>query len=222
LKYIAILLFSITALSQSKPIEIQIDSIKTSTTVDDRRKFTLHYHITNLSENPISFVLNTKTIIPIGSGSLSPIPYYKVYEKEAAIDISEIFTGEKQTSFFKDEKKMNKYRDSIISAIKTKTLEQLMQEKKERFLNSIQKLEPKETRDFSDVLVWDKKRYYRNDTTEYYLEEKEKHFIELHINLMAEELLLDFTAEEKKEILKDKLLTKGWYTSNRVLIDFSE
>jgi hypothetical protein len=39
---------------------------------------------------------------------------------------------------------------------------------------------------------------------------------------MTEELLLNFSEEEKKEVLKDKILTKGWFTSNKIEIDLSE
>jgi len=72
------------------------------------------------------------------------------------------------------------------------------------------------------MFLWDKERYHKNDVIEYFIEEKEKHFFELHINLMTTELLSNFTEEEKKEVLKDKTLTKGWFTSNKVEIDLSE
>ncbi len=222
MKFIICLLFSITVFSQTKPIEIKIDSLTSSNTDDGRRSFTLQYHITNLTEKPISFVLNTTSIIPIGAGSLSPRPYYKVYENEASIDVSGIFTGERKIRSFKDEAELNRYRDSLMNYRKSKTPEEISQLKKEYFLENIQKLAPKETKHFTTVLAWNKKRYHKNDVIEYYIEEKEKHFFELHINLMVEELLSNFTEEEKKEVLKDKVLTKGWFTSNKVEIDLSE
>ncbi len=83
-------------------------------------------------------------------------------------------------------------------------------------------MSPKEVKNLEAIIVWDKNRYHRNDAIEYYIEEKEKHYLELHINLMTEELLLNFSEEEKKELLKDKILTKGWFTSNKVEIDLSE
>ncbi|WP_162126566.1 hypothetical protein [Flavobacterium phycosphaerae] len=222
MKNLFFLLFSITFFAQSKPIELKIDSIQTTNTDDGRRKFVLYYNISNLTDKPISFVLNNNTIIPIGSGSLRPFPYYKVYENETPIDISTLFTGDKTISYFKNEAELNRYQDSIMASIKNKTLEQLHQEKKETFLNNIQKMEPKETKNYEAVFVWDKNRYHRNDTIEYYLEEKEKHYIELHINLMTEELLMDFTKEEIQEILKDKHLTKGWFSSNKVELNLGE
>jgi len=222
LKYLFLLLLSATVFSQSKPIELKIDAIKTMETNDGRRQFTLQYHITNLSDQSISFVLNTNTLIPIGSGSLRPIPYYKVYENEKAIDVSTLFTGDKTTRHFINEADLKRYQDSIIFVTKDLTPEQLLQKKKERYLSSIQKLEAKETKTLEAIFVWDKKRYHRNDDIEYYIEEKEKHYLELHINLMTEELLMEFTEQEKYELLKDKKLTKGWFTSNKVELNLGE
>jgi hypothetical protein len=39
---------------------------------------------------------------------------------------------------------------------------------------------------------------------------------------MTEELLLSFSEAEKNEILKDKILTKGWFTSNKMEINLGE
>ena len=222
MKYIILLLLSITVHAQSKPIVIKIDSIATTETEDNRRTFKLHYQITNISKKEISFVLDLKKIIPIGSGSLRPNPYYKVYENEMSLEVNGIFTGEKQVLNFKNEAEMNRYQDSITASIKNKTPEQWQQEKKEYFLNNIQKMQPNEVKHFDAVIVWDKNRYHRNGDIEYFIEEKEKHFIELHINLMTEELLMSFSEAEKKELLKDKTLTKGWFTSNKIEINLGE
>ncbi|WP_295337395.1 hypothetical protein [Flavobacterium sp.] len=222
MKYIILLLLSITVHAQSKPIVIKIDSIATTETEDNRRTFKLHYQITNISKKEISFVLDLKKIIPIGSGSLRPNPYYKVYENEMSLEVNGIFTGEKQVLNFKNEAEMNRYQDSITASIKNKTPEQWQQEKKEYFLNNIQKMQPNEVKHFDAVIVWDKNRYHRNGDIEYFIEEKEKHFIELHINLMVEELLLSFSEAEKNELLKDTILTKGWFTSNKIEINLGE
>ena len=220
MKFIICLLFSIAAISQTKPLDLKIDTIKSSTDEDNDRKFVLQYRITNLSDKAVSFVLNTKGLIPIGAGSLRSNPYFKIYENGKSFDAQGIFTSEKRK--FESEKAVQDYNDSIRNLFVKKTLKQLLLEKKRNFLNNIQKLEPKETRNFEAVLTWNKQRYFKNDMYEYYIQEKENYYFELHINLMKEELLIDFSEEERNEILKDKDLTKGWYTSNKVLIDFSE
>ena len=221
MKLFLCLLFSIAVFSQSKQIELKIDSITISNT-DDARRFTLHYHITNLTQKPISFVLNTKSLIPIGTGSLNPSVYYKLYENESSIDVIGIFNDEKETRSFKNKAEFDTYRDSLMNYRKNLTPEQLLQIKKENFLKNIQELASNKTIHFTKILIWDKQRYHKNDVIEYFIEEKEKHFIELHINLMAEELLLSFSEAEKNEILKDKILTKGWFTSNKMEINLGE
>lgn len=222
MRFIICLLFAITAFSQSKPIELKIDTIITSNTEDNRRKFTLHYHLTNLTDKPIAFVLDTVSIIPIGGGSLRPNPYYKLYENKTSIDLSGIFTGQQKSRIFKSEKEYNNYRDSLTIYIKNRTPEELTKLKRASFIDNIQKMKPHETKNFKAILLWDKQRYHKNDVYEHYIQENEQHFLELHINLMKEELLLNFSEEEKNEILKDLNLTKGWFTSNKVAIDFSE
>lgn len=222
MKYLVLFLFCITAFSQSKPIELKIDSLTSSNTDDGSRKFTLQYHITNLSDKPVSFVLNTNSLIPIGAGSLNPAVYYKLYENESSVDVSGIFTTTKGTRYFKDETEYKRFEDSLTIALKNRTPEDKTQKRKAFFLNNIQTFKANETKYFTEELIWDKKRYHKNDVIEYYIQENEKHFFELHINLMREELLSNFTEEEKKEVLKDKILTKGWFTSNKVEIDLSE
>jgi len=221
MKLFLCLLFSIAVFSQSKQIELKIDSITNSNT-DDGRRFTLHYHITNLTQKPISFVLNTKSLIPIGTGSLNPSVYYKLYENEISIDVTGVFNDENETRFFKNKAEFDTYRDSLMNYRKNLTPEQLLQLKKVKFLENIQELASNKTIHLTKILIWNKQRYHKNDDIEYYIEEKEKHFIELHINLMTEELLMSFTEAEKKELLKDKVLTKGWFTSNKVEIDLGE
>ncbi|WP_445453682.1 hypothetical protein [Flavobacterium sp. 25HG05S-40] len=222
MRFIICLLFAITAFSQSKPIELKIDTIITSNTEDNRRKFTIKYHLTNLTDKPITFVLDTATIIPIGGGSLRPKPYYKLYENKTSIDLSGIFTGEQKSRIFKSEKEYNSYRDSLTNYIKNRTPEELVQLKRANFIENIQKMRPNETKNFTAILFWNKQRYHKNDFYEHYIQENEPHFLELHINLMKEELLLNSSEDERKDILKDQNLTKGWFTSNKVPIDFNE
>jgi len=86
----------------------------------------------------------------------------------------------------------------------------LEKEKKERIRNFIQDMKPKEEKQYQITLNWDKTRYFRIDEMEYYINETAKHFFELHINLMQDELLSNFTTTEKEEVLKGKNIIKGF------------
>lgn len=221
MKHFYLFLICSTLCAQSKTVEIKINSVK-ATNEENIRNFTLTYTISNLTDKTINFILNPKIIIPIGGGSLNPSVYYKIYEDESSIDVNGIFTRSGSSKSFKNDKEMQKYSDSIVNAFKNRTVEMLEKESKQRISNNILELKPKEERQYEIVLSWDKTRYFRNDVIEYYINETAKHYLELHINLMQDELLSLFTDDEKTELLKDKNLIKGWYTSNKVLIDFSE
>lgn len=221
MKHLYLLLFCVNLFSQPKPIEIKINSIK-AVDAGKERKFTLTYTITNLTDKTIHFILNPNAIIPISSGSLNPSVYYKLYENEAVLDVNGVFTREGLTRRFKDEKELQKYSDSISEAFKNKSPETFQKEQNERITKNIRELKPKEEIQYEAVLNWDKTRYFRNDEIEYYINETAKHYFELHINLMQDELLSLFTDAEKQEILKGKNIVKGWFTSQKVEIDFTE
>lgn len=222
MKFLYILLFCSTVFSQSKCVEIRINSVKAISEEEKERNFSLTYTIANLTDKTINFILDPNAVIPIGAGSLNPSVYYKLYENESSIDVNGIFTIKESERSFKSEKERQKYRDSIIDSFKNRTAETWQKEQKERITNSIRQLKPKEELQYETVLKWDKTRYFRNDVIEYYINETTKHYFELHINLMQDELLSKFTDDEKKELLKGKNIVKGWFTSQKVEIDLSE
>jgi hypothetical protein len=221
MKYFYILFFCLTAFSQSKPLELKILSLTEIDSVSERT-FSLGFSISNKTDKTIHFILNPEGLIPISGGSMRPNPYYKIYEKETSIDISNLFTGRKVSRTFKNEEDFKKYQDSLSEVVKNKTLEELVKENKASTIKNIQEMKPNETKEYSSTFRWDKNRYFKNDVMEYYIDEKESHFFELHINLMKEELLSKFSEEEQNEILKDKNFIKGWFTSNKVEINFRE
>ncbi|HOD10539.1 MAG TPA: hypothetical protein PKH91_07330 [Flavobacterium sp.] len=221
MKYFYILFFCLTAFSQSKPLELKILSLTEIDSVSERT-FSLDFSISNKTDKTIHFILNPEGLIPISGGSMRPNPYYKIYEKETSIDISNLFTGRKVSRTFKNEEDFKKYQDSLSEVVKNKTLEELVKENKASTIKNIQEMKPNETKEYSSTFRWDKNRYFKNDVMEYYIDEKEPHFFELHISLMKEELLSKFSEEEQNEILKDKNFIKGWFTSNKVEINFRE
>jgi hypothetical protein len=219
MKYLCLFFFSISIYSQSKAIDLKIISL-TDIDSTEERAFTVNFSITNNTDSTINFILNPINIIPVSSGSMNPSVYYKIYGNETSIDVSGIFTGKR--IYFNDETEAQKYHDSIIKTYQNRTPESVLEDRKKSVRNNIQEMKPNETKEYSSTFYWDKTRYFKNDVMEYYLDEKEKHFYELHINLMKEELLANFSEDEKNEILKDKIFIKGWFTSNKVEINFKE
>lgn len=222
MKFLISLLFSINCFSQAKPLELVIDNLIHSTNAENEQEYTLDYHITNNSNKTVFFVLDTKSMIPINSGSLRPKPYYKIYEKEKEFSAGGILSIRNSYLTFTSEEAFKKYQDSAYVAERSKTRTQFLSERKEQLISNIKKLEPNESLKVQTKLYWNKQRYFKDSTFEYYIQENEKYYFELHIHLMKEELLLDLSENERNEILKGLNLTKGWYTSNRVAIDFSQ
>ena len=221
MKYFYLLFLCLNAFSQSKPLELKVISLTEIDSIGERT-YSLDFSISNKTDKTIHFILNTENLIPIGSGSMNPSVYYKIYENENSIDVRSIFTGKRTRMYFKNEAEMQKYNDSIQTAFTNRTPEMMLEESKKATLKNIQELKSGETLNYSSTFRWDKNRYFKNDVMEYYIDEKEPHFFELHINLMKEELLSKFSEEEKNEILKDKNFIKGWFTSNKVEINFRE
>lgn len=222
MKFLCLLLLYNTVFSQSKPVEIKIDTLTTSTDLYKERSFKLKYTIINRTDKTIYFILNPNALIPIGGGSLNPSVYYKVYEKESSIDANRILSIKTDSKNFKTQREVEKHQDSIRQAFENKSLETIEKERKERLGNNIQELKPNEKKQYQATLLWYKERYFRNDAIEYYISETDKHYFELHINLMKEELISGWSETDKQELLKKKNFVKGWYTSNKVEIDFSE
>jgi hypothetical protein len=89
-------------------------------------------------------------------------------------------------------------------------------------MKSIIKLKPKESKFYSAEVIWDKKRYFKIDDNEFYLNEDMPHFIELTINLMKEEFKDKIINEEFEKIIINPNFISGWFISNKVEINFKE
>ena len=64
MKYFLFVLISFTTLAQNSAIKIEIDSITSLDSIPTERKFTINYHIENLTDNDVSFFLNPNKLIP--------------------------------------------------------------------------------------------------------------------------------------------------------------
>lgn len=221
MKYL-FLAISFTALAQNKAIKLEIDSVISVDSIPTERTFTINYHIENLTDKPISFIVNTQNLIPINVGSQKHNCYYKLFEEEKPIEMSNIFN-----SNFKSQKKELKTYDNLsLEEVQKKSIEETLkyfwEETNKNLMKSIVKMQPKETKSFVAKLYWNKERYRKEDEFEYYIEEKKSHYIEFSVNLLLEEYKTKLTEEQYTAIVNDKTFIKGWYTSNKVAIDFSK
>jgi hypothetical protein len=88
--FFAILLLPFLGETQNVPLEFRIDSITSADTTTER-KFTIHYHLSNLTNDKLSFFLKPDGIIPNTGGSMSNFPYYKIYEGDKFLNLGTAF-----------------------------------------------------------------------------------------------------------------------------------
>lgn len=220
MKLIICLLLSIAAFSQTKPLSFQIDKL---TTIDStsRRCYTLEYHIENTSDKTVSFVLNGNNLIPINAGSQIEKMYFKIFENNKSIEINNILEiGLIQKTFEYDRNK--KLSEEEFKKLQEEASKYFEEQRKRSILDNIVTLKPKETKQYKVYFYWDKERYRRQGDLEYYIHETNPHFFELAFNLMLETFENRLTAEEYKTLSSNPNIIQGWYTSNKVEIDFRE
>lgn len=221
-----LLFFSISSFAQDTSLAIIIDSIVYNDSTPNQRKFTIIYHLQNLTNNPISFILNTNNIRPNATSSMSYSPAYRLYQGDEIINTVSIFnTKTAKEKFEKIKKDIDSKSAQSKNDSKTNVYEYIEKRKKEisqNILNSIIKLGPKEIKNFSITLDWDKNRYSEYFDNEYFLDEKETHYFDLSANLMKEEFKERVASEDFKKIIEDKSIIKGWVQSNKMKINFKE
>lgn len=239
MKHIYILLFTISSLAQNQPIKIEINSI---TDIDSLsfRKYTIIYSISNLTNNKISFFLSPDNVLAGSGGSMRTDVSATLYQENEELPMNTILSSTtKKDEFLTDFKNLKdgKEKDSIIKKylkeVMNFDIEEEMKKSKEdenyfikksseRLLNSIMNLQPYESKQYSTIFYWDKKRYYKINEMEYYINEKSNCSIELYIVLLKEEFKERLIDSDYTKIINTPNFIKGWYNSNKKEINFKE
>ena len=238
MKYFLFVLISFTTLAQNSAIKIEIDSITSLDSIPTERKFTINYHIENLTDNEVSFFLNPNSLVSNSRASMSRFVSYKIYQNKESIDIENIFGRRKNVLFLENlknakteeekriliENHLKELKIDVASDIKNAKEDNNYFWKKENqnLLSDIIILNPKQKKIFSKTLFWDKKRYRKIDDIEYYLDEMITHYFELSINLMKQEYKDKLSDDDYQQIMSNPNFIKGWYTSNRIEINFKK
>ncbi|MEC4004053.1 hypothetical protein OX283_005255 [Flavobacterium sp. SUN052] len=241
MRIICLLIFFIT-FSISAQIEVKIDSIISVDSIPSERTFSINYHIQNLTDNEISFFLNPKNLTPNSRASMSRNVIYNLYQNDEKLNLDGIFQNREKIEWDKkkqnaktDEehrKIMNEYLnkklqieiDSLIKQHKSEKEidDYFLKSESNSILKSIIKLKPKESKNYSIQIIWNKKRYFQIDDNEFYLNEDIPHYIEFTINLMKEQLKDKIIKDEFEKIMNNQNFISGWLTSNKMEINFKE
>lgn len=218
MRRLVLLFFVCVSAAAQKPVELVFDSIATDDSDASRRKYTLYYHITNLTAKPVSFFLDTYSIVPVVSSSMSYSPHYKLYKDGKSIDVSGVFTiGE---VMWKSEAHYMRYVDSVAKA--KPDPEALKKSISDHILASYTQLGPGETKTCSIQLAWNFERYQKQDENEYFLDPGSVYSMELSMHLLLAEFQGRLEEAAYNKILSDKTAITGWFTSNALAIDLSE
>lgn len=223
---------------QNPPIAIRIDAITSFDSIPNERKFTINYSIENLTDTAVSFFLNPNALVSNASASMSRFVSYKIFQDKEAIDIDNVFGNRKSERFQEELKKAktdaekkiiieNHLKEMKIDvALEIKNAKEdenyFWKQRNKELLEDRVTLNPNQKKSFSKILIWQKKRYFKIDDVEYYIDEIIPHYFQLSINLMKEEFKDRLSNEEFLKIMNDKSFVKGWFTSNKMEINFRE
>lgn len=216
-----LLLISFSAISQNKPLSFEIDKLTSVDSIATKRIYTIEYHIENTSDKTVSFVLNCNDLIPINSGSQSEKMYFKLFENDKSIEMTNILENGFRQKFFAFNES-DKLSPEELKKLEEEAIKYFEEMRKKSILENIITLQPKETKKYKAYLSWNKERYRKQGDFEYYIHETNPHYLELAFNLMLETFESKLTPEEYRTISSNPNIIKGWYTSNSVPIDFSE
>ena len=223
---------------QNPPIAIRIDAITSLDSIPNERKFTVNYSIENLTDTAVSFFLNPNALVSNSSASMSRFVSYKIFQDKEAIDIDKIFGNRKNDLFWESienaktdeekkilfEKHLKEMNIDVASDLKKSKEDEnyFWKQRNKELLEDRVTLNPNQKKSFSKILIWQKKRYFKIDDVEYYIDEIIPHYFQLSINLMKEEFKDRLSNEEFLKIMNDESFVKGWFTSNKMEINFRE
>ena len=234
LRVVLFLLYSSLSFGQ-KPLEIVIDSITSIDTLGTIRKFTVNYHIQNTSDKEAKFIncsypmtnfypdVNKlkvySSIVENDHYNQANILYKNVEQMMYLDSLNYAKTDEEIGKIF-----MNRLKTKPIDTLKLKT-----EVERRRKINdfdyvksAIQTFQPKEIRSFTETYYWNKRRYYKVDDLEYYIDEKEPYYLELSMVHYKKDFQYFFPEEEYKKMKDNPNFLEGTILSNKMEINFKE
>lgn len=238
-----LLLLSFSVVAQNPKLEVKITSITNEPISSKSIEYHINYQIENKTSEELSFFLLPNALIANTASSLTLYPVYKMYQNGIFEDMDGPFfeyeTDEelKYASMANNESVEAK---KLIDTIQSKHLNKVIQYYKnykekggtsedykwvylqQKLLNNILILKPNETRNFTIKTLWNKNRFIKNDDLEFYLDSNNKIEIELILDLKTNLFSDQLSEEDLKKINENPNFIKGYFVSNKMIIDFKE
>ena len=234
LRIILFILYSSLSFGQ-KPLEIIIDSITSYDSIANIRKFTVNYHIQNTSDKEVKFI-NCSYPMTNFYPDVNKLKVYSVIvENDKYIRLNILNKNIRQMQHLDslDNAESAEARAKIMLAyIKNrprdtiKMKEEVARRRKindfEYVKSAIHTFQPKEVRTFTETFYWNKRRYFKVDDLEYYIDEKEPYYLELSMVFYKKDFQYFFPEEDYKKMKDNPNFLEGYYVSNRMEINFKE
>lgn len=236
-------LISFSVLAQNPKLEVKITSITTEDISASNTEYHINYQIENKTSDELSFFLLPNALIANTASSLSLYPVYRIYQNGVFEDMDGPFfeyETEDELEYAKIEDKTSDEAKKLAKNFQTKQAIVAMEYYKkykdnggksddfqwvyyrQKLLNNIIVLKPKETKSFTIKTLWNKNRFIKNDDLEYYLDENNTIEIELILDLKTNLFKDQLSDEDLVKINANPNFIRGDFVSNRMKIEFKE
>lgn len=240
---IILLLFFTNCIAQNTPLKIKINAISFNDSNPKKRKYNIEYQIENTTKNDVSFFLTPYTLIAFEASSMTLFPVYKMFHNGKYENMDGPFY---EITFIEENEilNLNDYKSTeakeLIDKIKAKyqlesenTIENYKKNggketdkdwilKNNELLRSKIDLKPFETKKFVIETFWNKNRFIKNGSNEYYLDEKDTFEIELSLILNKSNRNAFLSLNEFNKVKNDPNFLEGVFVSNKFEIKFNE
>lgn len=236
-------LISFSVIAQNPKLGVKITSIKTEDISASNTEYHINYQIENKTSEELSFFLLPNALIANTASSLTLYPVYRMHQNGVFEDMDGPFfeyETEDELEYAKIEDKTSDEAKKLAKNFQTKQAIVAMDYYKkykdnggtsedfqwvyyrQKLLNNIIVLKPKETKSFTIKTLWNKNRFIKNDDLEFYLDENNTIEIELILDLKTNLFKDQLSEEDLAKINANPNFIRGDFVSNRMKIDFKE
>ena len=236
-------LISFSVVAQNPKLGVTITSITTDDISAANTEYHINYQIENKTSEELSFFLLPNALIANTASSLTLYPVYRMYQNGVFEDMDGPFfeyETEDELEYAKIEDKTSAEAKKLITKIQTKQsyvgkyfYKKYKDEggksedfqwiyQRQKLLNNIIILKPKETKSITIKTLWNKNRFIKNDDLQFYLDENNTIEIELILDLKTNLFKDQLSEEDLVKINANPNFIRGDFVSNKMKINFKE
>ena len=237
-----LIMFCVFSFGQNVPLAVKINSITSSDSLAARRVYKINYQIENKTNHEVQFFLKPNSLIAQSASSLTLFAVYKMYrngvydsmdgpfyekmyaEQDQIQDFNNENSEQRKAFLSKLLEKMEKLKKESLESYKLSggtSNDEMWILKNQMLLKTIVVLKPNETKTFTIETSWRRNRYFKIEDNEYYLDEKDKFAIQLHLILNKFNRQDHLSEKEFLEIKNNPNFLEGTVESNRMEINFN-